>query len=215
LKGVWPRKVELGHCGPVGEALARLHVAGADFAIARANALGPAGWRPLYDSCAGRADEVEKGLAREIAAELDFLDQAWPKDLPQGVIHADLFPDNVFFLDGRFSGMIDFYFACNDTLAYDLAICLNCWCFEADGTFNATKARRLVAGYASVRALSPAETLALPVLARGSALRFLLTRLYDWLNHPPGAFVRPKNPLEYAKKLRFHRAVPAPSAYGL
>jgi homoserine kinase type II len=215
LKGVWPRKVELGHCGPVGEALARLHVAGADFAIARANALGPAGWRPLYDSCAGRADEVEKGLAREIAAELDFLDQAWPKDLPQGVIHADLFPDNVFFLDGRFSGMIDFYFACNDTLAYDLAICLNCWCFEADGSFNATKARRLVAGYASVRALSPAETLALPVLARGSALRFLLTRLYDWLNHPPGAFVRPKNPLEYAKKLRFHRAVPAPSAYGL
>jgi homoserine kinase type II len=215
LRGVWPRKVELGHCGPVGEALARLHVAGADFRIARANALGPAGWRPLYDACAGRADEVEKGLAREIATELDFLDHAWPKELPQGVIHADLFPDNVFFLEGRFSGMIDFYFACNDTLAYDLAICLNCWCFEADGAFNATKARRLVAGYANVRALSPAETLALPVLARGSALRFLLTRLYDWLNHPPGAFVRPKNPLEYAKKLRFHRAVPAPSAYGL
>jgi homoserine kinase type II len=215
LKGVWPRKIEIGHCGPVGEALARLHVAGANFRIARANALGPAGWRPLYDSCVGRADEVEKGLAREIAAELDFLDRAWPKDLPQGVIHADLFPDNVFFLDGRFSGMIDFYFACNDTLVYDLAICLNCWCFEADGSFNATKARRLVGGYANMRPLTPAETLALPVLARGSALRFLLTRLYDWLNHPPGAFVRPKNPLEYAKKLRFHRAVPTPSAYGL
>lgn len=215
LKGVWPRKIEIGHCGPVGEALARLHVAGADFRIARENALGPAGWRPLYEACAGRADEVEKGLAGEIAAELDFIGRHWPSDLPRGVIHADLFPDNVFFLDGRFSGMIDFYFACNDTLAYDLAICLNCWCFEADGSFNATKARRLVEGYASVRALSAAETRALPVLARGSALRFLLTRLYDWLNHPPGAFVRPKNPLEYAKKLRFHRAVPAPSAYGL
>jgi homoserine kinase type II len=215
LKGVWPRKIEIGHCGPVGEALARLHVAGADFRIARENALGPAGWRPLYEACAGRADEVEKGLAGEIAAELDFIGRHWPSDLPRGVIHADLFPDNVFFLDGRFSGMIDFYFACNDTLAYDLAICLNCWCFEADGSFNATKARRLVEGYAAVRALSAAETRALPVLARGSALRFLLTRLYDWLNHPPGAFVRPKNPLEYAKKLRFHRAVPAPSAYGL
>jgi homoserine kinase type II len=215
LKGVWPRKIEIGHCAPVGEALARLHVAGADFPIRRANALGPAGWRPLAQACGARADEVEKGLAGEIAAELDFLQHAWPNDLPQGVIHADLFPDNVFFLDGRFSGMIDFYFACNDTLVYDLAICLNCWCFEPDGSFNATKARRLVAGYGSVRALSAAETQALPLLARGSALRFLLTRLYDWLNHPPGAFVRPKNPLEYAKKLRFHRAVPAPSAYGL
>jgi homoserine kinase type II len=215
LKGVWPRKIGLAHCAPVGEALAKLHVAGADFPIRRANALGPAGWRPLYDACAGRTDEVEKGLGAEIAAELDHLGQAWPRDLPQGVIHADLFPDNVFFLDGRFSGMIDFYFACNDTLAYDLAICLNCWCFESDGAFNATKARRLVAGYGAVRELSDAERQALPLLARGGALRFLLTRLYDWLNHPPGAFVRPKNPLEYAKKLRFHHGVPAPSAYGL
>jgi homoserine kinase type II len=215
LKGVWPRKIGLAHCAPVGEALAKLHVAGADFPIRRENALGPAGWRPLYDACAGRADEVEKGLGAEIAAELDFLDANWPGELPRGVIHADLFPDNVFFLDGKFSGMIDFYFACNDTLAYDLAICLNCWCFESDGSFNATKARRLVAGYGAVRELSEAERQALPLLARGSALRFLLTRLYDWLNHPPGAFVRPKNPLEYAKKLRFHRGVTAPSAYGL
>ncbi len=215
LKGVWPRKIEIGHCAPVGEALASLHVAGADFSIRRENALGPAGWRPLYDSCQGRADEVEKGLAALIENELDFLDANWPRDLPHGVIHADFFPDNVFFLDGKFSGMIDFYFACNDILAYDLAICLNCWCFEGDGSFNATKARRLVAGYTATRALSAAETAALPVMARGSALRFLLTRLYDWLNHPPGAFVRPKNPLEYAKKLRFHRAVPSPSAYGL
>ena len=215
LAGVWPRRVALAHCAPVGEALAALHLAGNGFGLKRANALGPAGWRPLYDSCAARADEVEKGLAAELAQELAFLEAKWPRGLPEGVIHADLFPDNVFFLGEEFSGMIDFYFACNDVLAYDLAICLNAWCFEPDGQLNATKARRLVAGYRRRRELSEAELDALPVFARGSALRFLLTRLYDWLNHPPGAFVRPKDPLEYAKKLRFHRGAASLAAYGI
>ena len=215
LKGVWPRRITLGHCAPVGQALAELHIAGEGFALRRANALGPSGWRPLYESCAARADEVEAGLAAELARELDFLDANWPKGLPEGVIHADLFPDNVFFLDDAFSGMIDFYFACNDVLAYDLAICLNAWCFEPDGQLNATKARRMVAGYRRTRALSAAELDALPVFMRGSALRFLLTRLYDWLNHPPGAFVKPKDPLEYARKLRFHRGAASLAAYGI
>ena len=215
LAGVWPRRVALAHCAPVGEALGHLHLAGQDFALTRANALGPEGWRPLFDACRPRADTVEVGLADALARELDHLERNWPKDLPFGVIHADLFPDNVFFLDDAFSGMIDFYFACNDFLAYDLAICLNAWCFEADGAFNATKARRLVAGYARARRLSPNELAALPILARGSALRFLLTRLYDWLNHPPGAFVKPKDPLEYARKLRFHAGVGDLAAYGI
>jgi homoserine kinase type II len=215
LKGVWPRRITLGHCAPVGQALAELHIAGEGFALRRANALGLAGWRPLFESCAARADEVEAGLAAELAAELGFLEANWPRGLPEGVIHADLFPDNVFFLDDAFSGMIDFYFACNDVLAYDLAICLNAWCFEPDGQLNATKARRMVAGYRRARELSPAELDALPVFMRGSALRFLLTRLYDWLNHPPGAFVKPKDPLEYAKKLRFHRGAASLAAYGI
>ncbi len=215
LQGVWPRRVALQHCAPVGEAAAALHLAGEGFALKRANALGPAGWRPLFESCAGRADEVEKGLAAELGGELDFLEANWPRGLPEGVIHADLFPDNVFFLGDAFSGMIDFYFACNDFFAYDLAICLNAWCFEPDGQLNATKARRLVGGYAKKRPLSAAEYEALPVFARGSALRFLLTRLYDWLNHPPGAFVRPKDPLEYAKKLRFHRGAASLASYGI
>jgi homoserine kinase type II len=215
LKGVWPRRITLGHCAPVGQALAELHIASEGFARHRANALGLSGWRPLYESCAARADEVEPGLAAELARELDFLDANWPKGLPEGVIHADLFPDNVFFLDDAFSGMIDFYFACNDVLAYDLAICLNAWCFEPDGQLNATKARRMVAGYRRTRALSAAELDALPVFMRGSALRFLLTRLYDWLNHPPGAFVKPKDPLEYARKLRFHRGAASLAAYGI
>jgi homoserine kinase type II len=215
LKGMWPRRVHPEHCGPVGEYLARMHLAGASFTMKRANALSLEGWKQLYQSCDGRADTVKKGLADDIARELEHAAMNWPRDLPAGVIHADLFPDNVFFMHEKLSGMIDFYFACNDFLAYDLAICLNAWCFEPDNSFNATKARRLVGGYTRVRKLDPAEIAALPLLARGSALRFLLTRLYDWLNQPKGALVKPKDPIEYWKKLRFHRSVKSAAAYGL
>ena len=144
-----------------------------------------------------------------------MLESRWPSDLPEGVIHADLFPDNVFFMGERLSGIIDFYFACNDLFAYDLAVCLNAWCFEPDTAFNVTKARYMLQAYRQVRPFSDAELEALPLLARGSALRFLLTRLYDWLNHPEGALVAPKDPLEYWRKLRFHQEVTSPGAYGL
>jgi homoserine kinase type II len=183
--------------------------------MTRANDLAAAGWRSLFESCRTRAAEAQPGLAEELAAELVLLETAWPGDLPMGVIHADLFPDNVFFRDHELSGLIDFYFACTDFLAYDLAICLNAWCFEADGSFNVTKARLLLDGYRRERPLAPAELAALPVLARGSALRFLLTRLFDWLNPPAGALVRPKDPLEYLRKLRFHRSITGPGGYGL
>ncbi|MBM3536496.1 MAG: homoserine kinase [Alphaproteobacteria bacterium] len=215
LRGMWPRRILVTHCAQVGEALARLHLAVADFSLHRANALALPGWRQLYQSCRTRADEVQPGLAEEIKRELDELAAQWPEGLPQGVIHADLFPDNVFFLGDKLSGLIDYYFACNEILAYDLGICLNAWCFENDDSFNATKARALVRGYTKTRPVSPGEIAALPVLARGSALRFLLTRLYDWLHHPAGAFVKPKDPLEYLKKLRFHRSVKSAAAYGL
>jgi homoserine kinase type II len=147
--------------------------------------------------------------------ELGRLESEWPTDLPTGVIHADMFPDNVFFLNEDVSGIIDFYFACTDILAYDLAICLNAWCFENDGSFNVTKARLLISSYQKVRPLSDKELASLPILARGSAMRFLLTRLYDWLNQLEGALVKPKDPMEYLKKLRFHQQVSGPSAYGL
>ena len=215
LDGLWPRRIEPFHCTGLGSALAQLHAAGADFTGRRENALSIAGWRKLYEACAPRADEIQAGLAAELGTELAALEQIWPRDLPQGVIHADLFPDNVFFRGDKVSGLIDFYFACNDALAYDLAICLNAWCFENDGAFNVTKARLLLGSYRAGRNLVPAEFDALPVLARGSALRFLLTRLYDRLNHPEGALVRPKDPLEYLAKLRFHRSVTRSSAYGL
>ncbi|MBL8670234.1 MAG: homoserine kinase [Alphaproteobacteria bacterium] len=219
LEGMWPRRIEPHHCEGVGAALAGMHVAGASFAMTRENALSVAGWARLLDDCAARAGEVAPGLGPELAAACGAVAAAWPKpdtaDLPRGVIHADLFPDNVFFTGQRLSGLIDFYFACTDFLAYDLAICLNAWCFEPDGAFNATKARRMAQAYHRVRPLSGPELAHLPLFARGSALRFHLTRLYDWLNHPAGAFVKPKDPLEYLKKLRFHQGVAGPAAYGL
>jgi homoserine kinase type II len=215
LDGMWPRRLQPHHCAGVGRALAELHVAGADFAMSRRNDLSTPGWRTLYGACRERADEVRPGLAEELGGELERLEEAWPRGLPQGVIHADLFPDNVFFRGDKVSGLIDFYFACTDFLAYDVAICLNAWCFELDGSFNVTKAKLLLSNYKSVRPIGADEIAALPLLARGSALRFLLTRLYDWLNHPPGAYVRPKDPLEYLQKLRFHRRVDGPAAYGL
>ena len=181
----------------------------------RANALSLGGWRPLFESCRARAHEVQPGLAEELAGELDDLERTWPKDLPEGVIHADLFPDNVFFLDDRLSGMIDFYFACNDFLAYDVAICLNAWCFESDNSFNATKARALLQAYDRVRRLDDDERRVLPLLARGSALRFLLTRLYDWVHTPADALVKRKDPQEYLAKLRFHRSTSSLADYGL
>jgi homoserine kinase type II len=215
LDGRWSRRITVGRCQALGGLLASLHLAARGFAPARANALGPAGWERLIGACGGRADEVAPGLGGELAAELDTLAAAWPDDLPAGVIHADLFPDNVFFEGERVSGVFDFYFACNDLLAYDLAVCLNAWCFEADGAFNITKARALLEGYRARRPLARAEVAALPLLARGAALRFLATRLHDWLHRVDGAQVRPKDPREYLRKLRFHRTVAGPEAYGL
>jgi homoserine kinase type II len=214
LDGIGVKRPGVAHCGAVGEALAGLHLAGADFPMRRENALSVQGWRPLYEQAASRADTVTPGLQAATAAALVALERDWPRGLPQGVIHADLFPDNVFFLGPRLSGLIDFYFACTDALAYDLAVCLNAWCFEADGSFNMTKGRAMIGGYERHRPLSPAEVQALPLLARGAALRFMLTRLVDWLNVPPGALVRPKDPLEYYRKLRFHERATSAADYG-
>ncbi len=214
LPGVWPRRVRPEHCEPLGRALAGLHLAGQGYAAERRNTLGPAGWAPLLSRCVGRADEVQAGLGAELTSALDGILAAWPAGLPRGHIHADLFPDNVFFLDGRLSGLIDFYFAATDLLAYDVAICLNAWCFEPDFQFNVTKARALLRGYSAIRELSDAEIASLPVLCQGAAIRFLLTRLFDWVNTPPGAFVTRKDPVEYLRRLRFHLRVEGAGAYG-
>ncbi len=215
LQGMSPQRPRVAHCAELGRALARFHMAGADFKIKRPNDLSVEGWRWLLDATTARADEVKAGLGDDLEEEYAELAAHWPHDLPQGVIHADLFPDNVFFIGDTLSGLIDFYFACNDAFAYDIVICLNAWCFERDNSLNITKARALLSAYESVRPLTAAERAALPLLARGACLRFLLTRLYDWLNHPEGALVTPKDPLEYWQRLRFHRGIAGPGAYGL
>ena len=219
LPGVWPRRVGLEHCGPVGTALAALHRAGADYAPVRPNALGPAGWLPLLGRSladGGAAVEaVQPGLSEELHAALRAITASWPAGLPHGHIHADLFPDNVFFLDGRLSGLIDFYFAATDILAYDIAVCLNAWCFEPDLSFNVTKGRAMLRAYGATRTLTGAERAALPVLCQGAAIRFALTRLFDWINTPPGALVTRKNPMEYVRRLRFHLTAPDANAYGI
>jgi homoserine kinase type II len=215
LDGLWIRRPSAVHCAALGEALAKLHLAGLDFGRERANALSLRGWRTLFEGCAGRANEVQQDLRLIIEKELDYLDRHWPHELPQGIIHADLFPDNVFFLGDKLSGLIDFYFACTDALAYDVAISLNAWCFEADHSYNVTKGRALLQSYARVRPIAEKERTALPLLARGAALRFLLTRLVDWFDVPPGALVRPKDPMEYFRKLRFHQAVDSVRDYGI
>ena len=215
LDGVSVRHASIEQCASLGRALGRLHVAGESFAQTRANSLSLPGWGPLANAIGKRADTVIRGLAGEIGKELAHLDKAWPRDLPQGVIHADLFPDNVFFLGQEVSGLIDFYFACTDMLAYDIAICLNAWCFESDASLNITKARAFLQAYEGVRPLTANELAALPTLARGAALRFLLTRSYDWLNTDVEALVKRKDPNEYLRKLRFHRRVKSYRDYGL
>ena len=207
LRGIMPE-----HCYELGRALASMHLAVADFAPTRRNALDLTGWGELVAACADGADGVISGLRTTLLHELEILTASWPTALPRGIIHADLFPDNVFFRDGKLSGLIDFYFACSDAYAYDLAICLNAWCFEDHVAFNITKARQLLRGYHAVRPLNADELTALPLLCRGAALRFLLTRLYDVL-HPKGG--KPRDPRDYLKRLNFHQQVRAVSEYGL
>ncbi len=216
LDGVAVRRPRADHCRKLGEVLARFHQATQSFPSNRANDLSLDGWGAVYDRIdAEAADAAFPGLRSRMGRELDQMRKLWPTDLPSGVIHADLFTDNVFFLHDEVSGLIDFYFACTDAYAYDLVICLNAWCFEPDLAFNVTKARALVSGYQSIRQLERAEVEALPLLARGASIRFLVTRLYDWLSVPEGALVVPKNPREYATKLAFHQGVFDARFYGL
>jgi homoserine kinase type II len=214
LTGIALRRPDATHCAAAARALAGLHKAQDGFAMVRRNALGPSGWRPLAEAIHG-ADIIEDRLTALINGSLDELVAGWPANLPGGVIHADFFPDNVLFVGNEVGGVIDFYFACNDAFVYDLAIMLNSWCFEMDGSFNITKGQALINAYRQQRPLSEEEIAALPILMRGAALRFLLTRTYDWLNPDPNAMVRPKDPREYSKKLRFHNKVRHAREYGL
>jgi len=206
LTGISVRRPSPDHCREAGAGLAWLHQAGAGFAGRRANDLGDGAWAPYFAPLRAEAEAMKPGLAATVDGDLAHLAAAWPTGLPEGVIHADYFPDNVFFREGRFAAAFDFYFAAQDALAYDIAVALNAWCFEPDGSFNVTAARAFVAGYERRRPLSQQERAALPILSHGAALRFFLTRLHDWRATPAGALVKPKDPMEYERKLAVHRA---------
>lgn len=201
------------HCASLGTMLAKMHTAFETFSGRRENDLSLCGWKKLAGLTVGRADEVQQGLQGEIEAEMSFLNGNWPSGLPTGTIHADLFPDNVLFTDHDITGLIDFYFGCTDIFAYDLAVCINAWCFDEEHRFVPEKAKRLVEMYDAARPMTGQEVEALPVLCRGAAMRFLLTRLYDWLNPVEGAVVRPKNPLDYLARLKFHQKIKDAAAY--
>ena len=207
LEGLSLRRPSSRHTSALGAGLADLHKAGQGFGMSRPNALSVPGWAELTARLGADADKVSPGLAATLADEVRHVTGHWPRGLPEGIIHADLFPNNVFFMGDALSGFIDFYFACNDLFAYDIAICLNAWCFEDDRSFNVTKGQALLSAYAARRPLEPAELEALPLLARGAALRFLLTRAYDWLHTPENALVKRLDPMEYLRKLRFFQNV--------
>jgi homoserine kinase type II len=206
MNGLSVRRPTAAHCLQAGEGMAWLHEASRGFPGRRVNDLGHAVWPGMFARLHDEAEALKPGLAGMIGRDVEEIAAGWPEDLPSGTVHADLFPDNVFFQSGAFAAAIDFYFACDDALAYDIAVALNAWCFEPDGSFNITSGRALVAGYERRRRLSAAEKAAIPILARGAALRFFLTRLNDWRSTPEGALVRPKDPLEYERKLAVHRA---------
>ena len=202
--------VSLSHPTPAqarsaGAALGGMHAALMEFTGERPNSLGLPGWHALAARCGDDLDAIAPGLAARVARELAFLDAHWPASLPRAVIHADLFPDNVLMLGDAVSGIIDFYFACGEIRAWDLAVTHAAWCFEHDGTgYDAPRAAALVEGYQASFGLSPEERAAFAVLARGACLRFLLTRAWDWLNTPADALVTRKDPLAFLRRLDFY-----------
>lgn len=215
LDGMSIRRPTAHHCAALGAAMAQFHQAGLSFGQNRENSFSIAGMQRFHDALEGNVTDIDPHLDDMLRDELAFLRANWPGNLPVGIIHADLFPDNVFFLGEEVSGLIDFYFACTDYLGLDLAITMNAWCFEPDHSFNVTKAGRLLAAYHQHREISREEIDALPILCRAAALRFLLTRTQDWLLPNDGALVAKKDPLEYMRKLKFHQSITNPSSYGL
>ncbi|HYD17168.1 MAG TPA: homoserine kinase [Patescibacteria group bacterium] len=215
IEGSWPREVYPHHCQAIGEMLARMHRAGRGFPMKRHNTMGFQAWEGLIHACADRADEVEPGLFEMLEAELRYLKAHWPKFLPKGAVHADLFPDNVFFQDEKISGVIDFYFSCWDTLAYDLMLTFNPWCFDWKGDLDQGRAHAFFTQYQLGRPLAKNELKALPFFGRAAAVRIIATRLYDWLNPVEGALVRAKDPMEHVKILRYHQKVASLADYGI
>ena len=196
------------NCKSVGTEVAKMHEITKNFKITRQNDLSINSWRKIFNSIKDKCTKIHKDLPKLIEDNLIDVEKNWPIDLPKGIIHADLFNDNIFFKENKFSGIIDFYFSCNDFYAFEIAICFNALCFDGNKdnlSFNATKAKNFIDGYSQVRQLTDKEKRNIKVLSQGSALRFLLTRVFDALNTVEGAIVNVKDPMEYLKRLEFHK----------
>ena len=208
LEGKAKQNLSPDNCKSIGVEVAKMHQLTKNFKLKRQNDLSITSWRSLFESVKNQCSKIHKDLPKLIEENLIDVEKNWPKDLPKGIIHADLFHDNIFFLKENFSGIIDFYFSCEDFFAFEIAICFNALCFDGmkeNLSFNVTKAKNFIEGYSSIRKLSESETKSIKVLSQGAALRFLLTRVFDALNTVEGAIVKVKDPIEYLKRLEFHK----------
>ena len=207
LNGHSKTRITIEDCFEIGKITAQLHEITKKFNIYRKNNLSIESWQSIFDKIIKQKIDLDESIIKKTKNYLNFLKDKWPKELPQGIIHADLFPDNIFFTNNKVSGIIDFYFACNDFFAYEIAICINSLCFDNNSTFNMTKAKNLIDGYSSTRELSEDEKKYLPILSMGAAMRFFLTRLYDFYHTDNKANVKIKDPFEYLKKIEFHSTI--------
>ncbi len=210
LSGISKKNLSPENCYEVGIHAAKLHLITKDLSGKRENKLSINSWRKIYDKVKKDCSKIHPNLTLAIEKNLQEIEKNWPKNIPSGIIHADLFPDNIFFKNEKLSGIIDFYFSCNDFYAFEIAVCLNALCFEGKNenlSFNVTKAKKFINGYSSVRDLSENEKQSLKILCQGAAIRFLLTRVFDYLNITEGAVVKIKDPVEYLKRLEFHNSV--------
>ena len=208
LEGSAKQNLSPANCKSIGTEIAKMHDLTKNFKLKRHNDLSVKSWRKLFDSVKDKCTKIHKDLPKLIEENLNDVEKNWPKNLPSGIIHADLFHDNIFFIQDKFSGVIDFYFSCDDFFAFEIAICFNALCFDglkSNLSFNVTKAKNFVDGYTSVRKLTHEEIGSIKVLSQGAALRFLLTRVFDTLNAVDGAIVKIKDPIEYLKRLEFHK----------
>ena len=215
VPGASSQEITLNHCQLIGQTLAKLHICSASFNMERPNNLSIGSWMPLLERCDQLKALKNDKLTIRLKETISHLEVYWPKKLPKGPIHADLFPDNILFKSNKVSGVIDFYFACTDFFAYDLAICLNAWCFGSDGTFSIHRGQSMLSAYMNERPLNSCEVKALPILSCGAAIRFLLTRLHDWFNTPDTALVIKKDPTPYINRVNFHKEISKPESYGI
>ena len=208
LEGKAKQNLSPQNCKSVGVEVAKMHEITKNFKLKRQNDLSVKSWRTLFDSVKDKCSNIHKDLPKLIEENLKDVENNWPENLPRGIIHADLFHDNIFFIQDKFSGIIDFYFSCEDFFAFEIAICFNALCFDGvkeNLSFNVTKAKNFIDGYTSIRKLTESEKNNIKVLSQGAALRFLLTRVFDAINTVEGAVVKIKDPMEYLKRLEFHK----------